>query len=408
MAGEQMLQAKVAVVGHVEWVDFAVVPRLPHPGEILHVHEFWAEAAGGGAVAVVQMAKLTGGALFFTALADDELGAPHGGAARRPGRDSACGGAAGHPAPRLHVPDRRRGAHDHDPRRPARRRTATTGSRGRCSTAIDGVYFTGGDAGGAAGGAAGARRRRHAARRRARCARPGSRSTCSCTPATTPARSSTRPSWTRRRGRSSRRSARRAVAGRGRRAAGRGRRSRCRGRCVDEYGAGDSFAAGLTTGLAAGLPIAGRRRARRALRRGEHDRPRPVRGPARPALGRRSARPASAALRRSPARRAARRRGRRAAAPPRPRPSARGGREHDVVARGDGHRDARRLPPVDPGPDRQHDAVLRRRLVRAGRHDEPGLADPVGLELLDHHAVEEGPQLLAHGAEDNGGVLRDP
>jgi ribokinase len=51
-----------------------VVPRLPHPGEIMHVPEFWAEAAGGGAVAVVQMVKLTGSALFLTALARDDLG----------------------------------------------------------------------------------------------------------------------------------------------------------------------------------------------------------------------------------------------------------------------------------------------------------------------------------------------
>lgn len=74
MAGLELVQARVAVVGHVEWVDFAVVPRLPHPGEILHAPEFWAEAAGGGAVAAVQMAKLAGNALFVTALAHDELG----------------------------------------------------------------------------------------------------------------------------------------------------------------------------------------------------------------------------------------------------------------------------------------------------------------------------------------------
>jgi ribokinase len=74
MAPDGLVDARVAVVGHVEWVDFAVVPRLPHPGEILHVHEFWDEAAGGGAVAAVQMAKLTGSSLFFTALAGDRLG----------------------------------------------------------------------------------------------------------------------------------------------------------------------------------------------------------------------------------------------------------------------------------------------------------------------------------------------
>jgi ribokinase len=74
MAPDGLLDARVAVVGHVEWADFAVVARLPRPGEILHARATWEEAAGGGAVAVVQMAKLTGGAQFFTALARDELG----------------------------------------------------------------------------------------------------------------------------------------------------------------------------------------------------------------------------------------------------------------------------------------------------------------------------------------------
>src|SRR5918998_3271079 len=74
MAPDGLVEARVAVVGHVEWVDFAVVPRLPRPGEILHVHEFWDEAAGGGAVAAVQTAKLTGSSLFLTALAGDRLG----------------------------------------------------------------------------------------------------------------------------------------------------------------------------------------------------------------------------------------------------------------------------------------------------------------------------------------------
>jgi ribokinase len=69
-----LVQARVAVVGHVEWVDFAVVPRLPRQGEILHARDSWDEAAGGGAVAAVQLAKLTGRALFITALARDELG----------------------------------------------------------------------------------------------------------------------------------------------------------------------------------------------------------------------------------------------------------------------------------------------------------------------------------------------
>jgi ribokinase len=74
MAPDGLVDARVAVVGHVEWVDFAVVPRLPRPGEIMQARQTWEEAAGGGAVAAVQMAKLAGDSLFLTALAGDELG----------------------------------------------------------------------------------------------------------------------------------------------------------------------------------------------------------------------------------------------------------------------------------------------------------------------------------------------
>jgi ribokinase len=62
------------VVGHVEWVEFLRVPHLPEAGEIVHTSEAWAEPAGGGSVAAVQLAKLAGSADFFTALGDDELG----------------------------------------------------------------------------------------------------------------------------------------------------------------------------------------------------------------------------------------------------------------------------------------------------------------------------------------------
>ena len=64
---------RIAVVGHVEWVDFAVVPRLPHPGEILHADEHFAAPGGGGAVAAIQAKRLAGEALFLTAVGDDEL-----------------------------------------------------------------------------------------------------------------------------------------------------------------------------------------------------------------------------------------------------------------------------------------------------------------------------------------------
>jgi ribokinase len=65
---------RVAVVGHVEWAEFARVEHVPAPGEIVHALEVWEEAAGGGAVAAVQLARLAGECLFLTALGDDDLG----------------------------------------------------------------------------------------------------------------------------------------------------------------------------------------------------------------------------------------------------------------------------------------------------------------------------------------------
>ena len=65
---------RVAVVGHVEWVEFARVESVPRAGEIVHALETWQEPAGGGAVAAAQLARLAGSCLFFTALGADELG----------------------------------------------------------------------------------------------------------------------------------------------------------------------------------------------------------------------------------------------------------------------------------------------------------------------------------------------
>lgn len=65
----------VGVVGHTEWVDFAVCERLPVPGEILAGREAFSAAAGGGAVAAVQLRRLAGDASFFlTALGEDDAG----------------------------------------------------------------------------------------------------------------------------------------------------------------------------------------------------------------------------------------------------------------------------------------------------------------------------------------------
>lgn len=65
---------RVAVVGHVEWIELAQVERVPQPGDIVHALSSSEEPAGGGAVAAVQLARLAGECLFLTALGDDRLG----------------------------------------------------------------------------------------------------------------------------------------------------------------------------------------------------------------------------------------------------------------------------------------------------------------------------------------------
>jgi ribokinase len=65
---------RFAVVGHVEWIEFGRVAHVPAAGEIVEATECFEEAAGSGAVAAVQLAKLAGGVDFFTALAEDERG----------------------------------------------------------------------------------------------------------------------------------------------------------------------------------------------------------------------------------------------------------------------------------------------------------------------------------------------
>jgi ribokinase len=65
---------RVAVVGHVEWVRFARVSQMPRAGEIVHAHDPFEEPAGGGAVAAVQLARLAGECVLVSALGDDEHG----------------------------------------------------------------------------------------------------------------------------------------------------------------------------------------------------------------------------------------------------------------------------------------------------------------------------------------------
>lgn len=66
---------RLAVVGHVEWMTFAQVDELPVAGRIAHATTSLEQPAGGGAVCAVRMAQLTGSrVIFFTALGRDAIG----------------------------------------------------------------------------------------------------------------------------------------------------------------------------------------------------------------------------------------------------------------------------------------------------------------------------------------------
>ena len=65
---------RIAVVGHVEWVDLMRVERFPNRGDVVEATSSTELAAGSGAIAAVQLAKLAGEVTFFTRLTDDERG----------------------------------------------------------------------------------------------------------------------------------------------------------------------------------------------------------------------------------------------------------------------------------------------------------------------------------------------
>lgn len=249
-----LVRARVGVVGHVEWVDFAVVPRLPRAGEIMQARQSWDEAAGGGAVAAVQMAKLTGDALFFTALAGDELG-------RRTADQLARQGVTVHAGARAGVQRRGFTYLDDD----GERTITVLGERlvphgddavpWELLDDVGGVYFTGGDA----GALEAARRasvivatpRAEDALREAGVAvdvivHSGSDADEELDPGELdPAPKTVVTTLGRRGGRWD-----------GDAGSGTWEPLPLPGPLVDSYGAGDSFAAGITTGLAAGMPIA--------------------------------------------------------------------------------------------------------------------------------------------------------
>lgn len=65
---------RAAVIGHVEWVEFARVDDVPARGSIVHARTWWEEPAGGGPGAAVQLLKLAGECTIYTALGDDAIG----------------------------------------------------------------------------------------------------------------------------------------------------------------------------------------------------------------------------------------------------------------------------------------------------------------------------------------------
>jgi ribokinase len=136
---------RVAVVGHVEWVQFARVEHVPEPGEIVTALDVWEEPAGGGAVAAVQLANLNGSVDFYTSLGDDDI------ARRSRERLTALGvtvhaGAAGQPQRRAFTFVDGDGERTITVLGPKLRPSGEDGSLpweqlARC----DAVYFTGGD-----------------------------------------------------------------------------------------------------------------------------------------------------------------------------------------------------------------------------------------------------------------------
>jgi ribokinase len=91
---------RVAVVGHLEYVWFGAVDRIPGPGEIAHATDEWELPGGGGAVAAVQLGRLSGSCDLFTVIGDDDLGL-------RSRRELEAMGVRVHAAVRTDAPTRR-------------------------------------------------------------------------------------------------------------------------------------------------------------------------------------------------------------------------------------------------------------------------------------------------------------
>jgi len=76
---------RLAVVGHVEWVDFLPIDRFPLPGSVVHALDAFARAGGGGGVAAAVLAEQGAEVDFFVALGRDGPGEAPGAQLTDPG-----------------------------------------------------------------------------------------------------------------------------------------------------------------------------------------------------------------------------------------------------------------------------------------------------------------------------------
>jgi ribokinase len=244
--------SQVAVVGHVEWVDFVSVRRFPERGAVTPAEDAFTHAGGGAVVAAAVLADLGAEVDLFCAL----------------GRDANGEGAAAELADRgvnVHAAWR-----DSPTRRvitllePAGERTIVTiGERiqphgdddldwGRLDRA-DAVYFTAGDA-----GAAGMARRARVMTTTPRARQALADTEVGVDALVYSAHDRDAAHWAARLAPHARLLVVTEGAEGGHwqgQSSGRWKASELPGPRRDDYGCGDSFAAGFTFGLAEGLPI---------------------------------------------------------------------------------------------------------------------------------------------------------
>ena len=243
---------RIGVVGHVEWVEFVPVDRFPDPGDIVHADAPFRRPAGGGGVVAAVLAEGGAEVDFFCALGDDADG--HAAAEQLTRR-----GVRVHPAWRERPTRRAVTLLDSA----AERTIVTIGERleplgsdelewGRLEGA-DGAYFTAGDVE-ALALTRGARVVVASARGRAALAGAGKRLDALVFSGRDPGECE----WARRLESRSRVMVETSGARGGRwwgESSGRWPATELPGKPHDAYGCGDSFAAGVTFGLATGQPV---------------------------------------------------------------------------------------------------------------------------------------------------------